>query len=182
MFSIWSGHQKKVVRLGITHRPSSIQHNCQEQWQGRRLQTPPSLRWSHRLSQLNRILMKPQFHMGLAVNIQLRHPASMISTCRPTPSICWLLWLWFEQTKSTAPNDQSQFLRPQWMWVPLKARRQRTQQRMMLHFILRMSPDESIGIFLPAKLLSPMRRDMHLSFRALPAHRRVQEDKTGSWA
>ena len=127
-----SAHQSKVVRLGIILRPSSFQHNYQEQWQVRRLLSHLSLRWSHKLSQLTRIPMNPQFHMGLGVNIQSCHPAYMITNCHPTHSMCWLLWPWFKQTKSTAPNHRSplsrlQFWRPQWMRVPLKAGRQRTK-------------------------------------------------------
>ena len=185
-----SAHQSRVVRLGIILRPSSIQHNYQEQWQGRRLLSHLSLRWSHKLSQLTRIPMKPQFHMGLAVNIQSCHPAYMISTCHPTHSMCWLLWPWFKQTKSTAPNHRSplsrlQFWRPQWMRVPLKAGRQRTittEPRITIHFILTTSPEESIGIFLRATPLTPMSQEIYLSLRALPPHRRVHEDKKGTWA
>ena len=77
---MWNGQQRKVVRLGILLWPSSLQNIYQEQWQGRRLLSPLSLRWSHRLSQLTRIPMNPQSLMGLAVNIQSCHPASLIST------------------------------------------------------------------------------------------------------
>ena len=69
-FFMWSIHQNKVVRAAIILRPSSIQHNYQEQWQGRPSLSPPSLRWSRSLSQSIRISMNLQFHKGLAVNIQ----------------------------------------------------------------------------------------------------------------
>ena len=149
---MWSAHQKKVVRLAIKLQPSSIQHNYQGQWQGRQLLSLPSPRWSQRSSQSIRTPMNPKLHMGLAVNIQLCHPASLISTCRPTHSMCWLQWPWFERMNSRARNHRShptrfQFRRPHWMWVPLKAGRQRTQPRMTKRFILTMSPDKSIGIF-----------------------------------
>ena len=149
---MWSAHQKKVVRLRIIVRPSSIYHSYQGQWQGRQLLSPP-----------------------------------MIPTCRPAHSMCWLLWPWVEHTKCTAPNQRRhlsrlQFRRPQWMWVPLKAVRQRTQQRMMPYFILMMNPDEFIGIFLRATPLTPLGQEMSLSLRALPPHRRLREDKKWSWA
>ena len=165
---MWSAHQKKIDRLGIILRPSSIQHSYHGQRQGRQL-SPPSRCWSRRSSQLIRIPMNPQFCAVLAVNIQLCHPASMSPTCRPTHSVCWLLWPWFEWMKSTAPNHWShpsrlQFRRPQWMWIPLKARRQHTQQRTMPHFILTMSPDNSIGIILQATPLIPRIQEIFCRF------------------
>ena len=54
---------------------------------------------------------------------------------------------------------------------------QRTQQLMMPHFTLMMSPDESTGIFCQATLLTPMSQEMCLSLRALPPLRRLHEDK-----
>ena len=184
---MWSAPQKKVIRLEISLRPCSIQHNYQGQWLGRQLLSHTSPRWIHRSSQLIRIPMNPQFHMGLAVNIQLCLPTSVISTCLPTHLMFWLLWPRFERMKSTAPNHRShpsclQFRCPQWMWVPLKARRQHTQQRTTLHFILTMSPDESIRIFLQPTPLTPMSQETYLSLRALPPHHHLHEDKKGSWA
>ena len=84
--------------------------------------------------------------------------------------------------QSPEPSIPSPILTPQWMWVPLKAGRQRTQQRTMPHSILRMSPDESMGIFLQATLLTPMSQEMYWPLQALPAHRRLHEEKKGSWA
>ena len=121
--------------------------------------------------------MNPRFHTGSAGNIQLCHPASMISTCRPTHSMCWLRRPWFDKTKSTAPNHRScicrlQSLRPQWIWVPLNAGRQRTQPPMTIPFIPRMSQDGSIGIVL----------HNYLSPQARPPHRRLHDDKRGNSA
>ena len=75
---MWSAHQRKEVRLGSMLQQSSIQHNYQEQSQRRQLPSSLSPRWSHKLSQLTRILTNPQFQMGLAVNIWSCHPAPMI--------------------------------------------------------------------------------------------------------
>ena len=108
----WSAHQGKVVRLGTILRRSSTQHKYQEEWHGRQLLSPPSPRWSNRLSQSIRIPMNPQIHMGLAVNIQSCRSASMISTFRPTHSMRWLLWPWFEQRKNTAQSPEPSILSP----------------------------------------------------------------------
>ena len=43
MFSMWSAHQKKVVRLRTILRPSSIYHSYQGQWQGTQLLSPPMI-------------------------------------------------------------------------------------------------------------------------------------------
>ena len=131
--------------------------------------------------------MNTHFHIGLKANIQSCHPASRISTCHPTHSMCWLLWSWFEHTKFTAPNHPSHLSRlplrrPQWMWVPLKAKRRRTQQGIMPHFFLRMSRNESIGILLPATLLTPIRQDMYLLLQAGPPHHRIHDNKRRSSA
>ena len=179
---MWSAHRKKVARLAIILQPSSIQHNYQGQCQGKQLLSPPSPHWSHILSQWIRTPLKPKFHVGLAVNIQLCHPASMISTCRPTQSMGRLLWPWSERMNNTAPNHRShpfrvQFRRRQWLWVPLKAGRQHTQQPTMPRSILTMSPKESIGIFLQATPLTPKRQERYLSLPALPPHGRLHDDK-----
>ena len=108
---MWRAHQRNAVRLGRILRQSSIGHNYQEQWHDRQLPPPPSPRWSHKLSQMIRILINPRFHTGSAVNIQLCHSASMISICHPTHSMCWLIRPWSNQTKSTAPNDRSHLSR-----------------------------------------------------------------------
>ena len=79
-------------------------------------------------------------------------------------------------------NHRSHLSCLQWMWVPLKAGRQRIQQITMPHFILTMSPDETIGIFRQATLSTPMSQEMFLSLRALPPLRLLHEDKKGSWA
>ena len=60
-----------------------------------------------------------------------------------------------------------QFRRLQWMWALLKAGRQRKQQRMMPQFFLRLIRDNSRGIFLPAKPLNPMSRDMYQSLHEI---------------
>ena len=57
-----------------------------------------------------------------------------------THLMCWLPWSWFEQTKNTARNHRSrlsrlQSLRPQWIWVPLKAGSHRTQPPKTIHSI-----------------------------------------------
>ena len=126
--------------------------------------------------------MNPHFHTESATNIPLCHPASMISICHPTHSACWLLWPWINQTRKTAPNHWSrptrlQYLRSQWNWVPLKARRHRTQPQMTIHFIPRVSLDGSIGILFLTKLLTPISADKYLSRRARPPHRRLHHDK-----
>ena len=148
MFFKWSAHQRKKVQLGPIPPQSLIQHSYQEQWQGRQSPSAALRRWNERSSKSIRIPMNPQFHMGLATNIQLWHPAWMISTYRPTHSMCWLLWPWFDQTKKTAPNHRGrlsrlQSLRPQWIWVPMKAGRQRAQPLMTILFIPRTSQDGS---------------------------------------
>ena len=53
------------------------------------------------------------FNTGSVINIQLCHPALMISTCRTTHSMCWLLWSSFDKRKSTAPNHRSRLIRLQ---------------------------------------------------------------------
>ena len=117
MYSISSTHQKKVVRLKKTLRPSWIQQNYQVQWQRRQLLSPPSSRWSHASSHSIRTPVNRQFPMCLAVNIQLCHPASMNSSCHPTHPMCWLPWPWSERMRNTAPSHRSypsrlQFRRP----------------------------------------------------------------------
>ena len=47
-------------------------------------------------------------------------------------------------------------------------------------FFPRMSPDESIGIILPTKFLTPISQDMYLSLRALPPNRRLHDNKRGN--
>ena len=86
-----------------------------------------------------------------------------------------------------SPNQRThpshlQFRRPQWMWVPLKAERQRTQQQTTPHFLLTTSPDESIRIFFQVTHLTPMSQETYLSLRALHPHRRLHGDKKESWA
>ena len=60
MFSMWSLHQQKAVRLAIILRPSAIQHNYQGQWQGKQLLSPALPLWSHKSSPLIRIPTNPQ--------------------------------------------------------------------------------------------------------------------------
>ena len=187
MFFMWSAYQWKEVRLGPILQQSSIRHNYQEQWQGRQLPSPPSPWWSHKLSQSIGILRNPQVHVGLPTNIQLGHWASKISTCRPTFSMCCLLWAWFDQTKDTAPIYRSrlsclQYLRPQWFWVPLKAGRQRTQPPITIHFVPSMSQGGSIGIVLLVKLLTPMSPEMYLLLQSPPPHHCLHDNQRGSWA
>ena len=57
-----------------------------------------------------------------------------------------------------SPNHRSHLsslpsLRPQWLWAPLKARRQRTQERMMPDFSPRMSPASLFGYFFQRNFL-----------------------------
>ena len=182
-----SAHREKVALSRTIPWQSSILRNYQELWQGRQSQSPPSPLRNHELWRYIQTLTNRQFHMRLAVNIPLCHPASMISTFRPSLSMCWLLWSWFERMKTTASNHRSQpsrlqFRRPQWMWLPLKARRQRTRQRTTPLFWLTPSPDESIGIFLQATPLTPMSQETYLSLRSLPPHRRLHGDKKENWA
>ena len=101
--------------------------------------------------------MNPQLDTGLATNTQLAHPASKFSTYRPTNSMCWLLWPWFNQTRNTACNHlrlltRLERLHHQWFWVQLKAGKHRRQLQMKTLFTQRTNLNESIGIFCPNSL------------------------------
>ena len=111
----------------------------------------------------------------------------MISTYRTTHSTFWLLWPWFDKTKSTAPNHRSrlsrlQFWRPQWIWAPLKARRHRIQPQMKRPFIPKVSLNGSTRIILLMKHSTPISPDKFFPLQARPPHRRLHHDKRVSWA
>ena len=82
--------------------------------------------------------------------------------------------------QSQEPSISSPILTPPMNVSTIEGWETTHKQRAMPHFILTMSPDESIGIFLQATPLTPMTQEMYLSLRALPPHRRLHEDIKGS--
>ena len=180
MFLMWSAHQRKAVRLRPIFRQSLMRHNYQEQLQGRQLASPPSPRWRQNLSQSIRIQMNPQFHTGLATNIQLCHPDSMISTCCPTTHL-----LCFDQTKNTAPitgavwpvSNRYAPIYFEYHWRLGDTAHNHQRQ----YFFARMSQHGSIGMFLLVKFLTPMSPDKYLWLQARPPHRRLHDDKRRGW-
>ena len=51
--------------------------------------------------------------MHSVFNTHKCRPVWMTSTCRPTPSMCWLLWPSFNKIKKRAPNHRSRLIRLQ---------------------------------------------------------------------
>ena len=112
----------------------------------------------------------------------------MTSTCRPTPSMCWLLWPSLNKIKKTAPNIRSRLIRhqsrrPPGIWALLKGgRRHILLQKTIPSIRLKMSLDGWTGTFFLTRHLTQMKPDESLQQRAHPLHRLLHRNKREDWA
>ena len=179
-FFMGSAHQK-VAPFGTKLRQSSLLHSYQEQSKGE-ITISSVASTEPQIVSIDWDSSGPTITYWFGNQHPVCHPASMISTCHPTHSMCWLRRQSFNQMMNTAPNHRGrptrpQSLRPQWTWVPLKAGKHRSQLQTKIHFIPRTNLVSSIGIFLLAKVSTLTSPDKYPSLRARSAYRRLQDDK-----